>query len=392
MNTNYTNNTNDTNRTGYRFASFVSLVRIRILASRYLHRTSYRFASLAFRFIVFLFLFFVSNYCSSQQIAFSPSDSSHTYHIITLKDGTVLKGKIIKQEKKSVLFQDEIIGNVTFRTKDVSSMEKVEPQDHYLITMMNGTTLQGKIVNRTEKEILVETSNIGRINVDVSKIKTIKEINPGNMEDGKYWFKTHIDAHYFITPSAIPLSPGESYFQNTMALYNSFDVGITNHLSCMGGVVLPWAAFISPRVSFRITKGIHAGVGVIAADITGTPYAGVAYGQVTFGDRNTHLSIGAGYGVLEGIQKYYYTNQITKIEVGLISVNAMKRFSPKYAVVTENWFTPTEGISLFTGGLRLMGEKSSWDFGIASVSISRNITGNNLKLGPITFLSYMRNL
>jgi hypothetical protein len=376
MNTNYTNYTNDTNGFGL-FVSFVALVRIRILA---------------FRLTFLLFLWSYSFSCFSQEVAFTPSDSSHTYHIITLKDGTVLKGKIIRQEKKSVLFQDEMIGSVTFRTKDVSSMEKVEPQDYYLITMMNGTTLQGKIINKKENEISVETANIGVVTVDVSKIKTIKEINPGNMKDGKYWFKTHIDAHYFVTPSAIPLSPGEAYFQNTMGLYNSFNVGITNHFSCMGGVVLPLAAFISPNVSFRITKGIYAGGGVIAADINNTPYAYAGYGQVTFGDRNAHLSIGGGYGVLQGIKKYYYINKITKIEVGLISVSAMKRFSPKYAIVTENWFTPTEGITLFTGGLRLMGEKSSWDFGVARASLSRHIAGNNFKLGPISFLSYMRNL
>lgn len=339
-------------------------------------------------FLLALFL----NFCFAQQVTFSPADSIRSYHIITLKDGTVLKGKIINQERKTIQFQDEMIGNVTFRTKDVSSMEKVEPQDYYLILMMNGTTLQGKIVNRTEKEIVVETANIGRINVDVSKIKTIKEINPGNMQDGLYWFKTHVDAHYFITPSAIPLSPGEAYFQNTMGLYNSFDVGITNHFSCLGGVVLPFAAFVSPSLSYKITKGVYAGIGGLAVDISGSPYALAGYGQMTFGNRNNHLSVGGGYGVLEGIKKYYYVNKITKVEMGMLSVNAMKRISPKYAVVTENWFTPAEGVRVFTGGVRLMGEKSSWDFGIGKISVSRHITGYHVSVGIISFLSYMRNL
>ena len=341
---------------------------------------------------LFLFSIAVSTVCLSQETAFSASDSMRTYHIITLNDGTVLKGKIIKQERKLIQFQDEMIGNVTFRTKDVSSMEKVEPQDYYLITMMNGSTLQGKIVNRTEKEVTVETSNIGRVNVDVSKIKNIKEINPGNMKDGKYWFKTHIDAHYFITPSAIPLNSKEVYFQNTMGLYNSFDAGITNNLSCMGGVFLPMAAFIAPNFNAKLTQGVYAGVGAIAADITGSPYAGAVYAQVTFGDRNSHVSIGGGYGVLKGIKKYYYVNKITEVQMGLITLSGMKRFSPKYAVVTENWFTPTEGIRVFTGGLRLMGERSSWDFGVGQVSVSRHVTGFSVQLGVISFLSYMRNL
>ena len=128
-------------------------------------------------FSLFLFLISSLNFAFSQEITFSPSDSARTYHIITLKDGTVLKGKIIMQEKKSIQFQDEIIGNITFRTKDVVSMEKVEPQDYYLITMMNGTTLQGKIVNKKENEIAVETANIGIVKIDVNKIKTIQIFN-----------------------------------------------------------------------------------------------------------------------------------------------------------------------------------------------------------------------
>src|SRR5690349_10815280 len=156
-------------------------------------------ATLLLAFALFL------NISISQEITFSLSDSLRSYHIVTLNDGTVLKGKIIMQQRQSVQFQDEMIGNITFRTKDVSSMEKVDPQDCYLITLMNGTTLQGKIINRKENEITVETVNLGILKIDVNKVKTIKNITAGNMKDGKYWFKTHIDAHYFIGPSAIPL-------------------------------------------------------------------------------------------------------------------------------------------------------------------------------------------
>ena len=340
----------------------------------------------------FLFYAFISTYCFSQEVTFYGLDSLLSYHIVTLKDGTVLKGKVIKEEHRRIDFQDEIIGNVSFRAKEVASMEKVEPQDFYLLTLMNGTTLQGKIISRKEKEIQVETNNIGIITVDLSKIKTIKGINPSNMKEGKYWFKTHIDAHYVVTPSAIALRPGEAFFQNTMGLYNSFDVGITKNFSCMGGLVIPSAAFIAPHFSFKITNGVHVGIGIIAADITYKPYGGAVYSQCTFGNRNGNLSIGGGYGFVGGIQKYYYFNKVEKIELGFLSFSGMKRLAPKYAIVTENWFTPTEGMKAFTGCFRLMGEKNSFDFGIAVASISRKIAGNPITIGPITFLSFMRNL
>jgi hypothetical protein len=328
----------------------------------------------------------------SQEKEKPPLDSLNAYHIITLKDGSILKGKITSRENQSIRFQDELIGNITFRTREVSSIELVNPQEYYLITMVNGTALQGKIVNKNNNELSIQTANIGVVNIEISRIKIIQCITPGNMKDGKYWFKTHVDAHYLISPSAIPLSPGEAYFQNTMALYNSFNVGITNNISFLGGVILPIAAFFSPNINFKITNRVYAGCGIIAADITGLPYGGAAYGQLTFGSKNAHLSFAGGYGVLEGIERYYITNKITKIEIGLISINAIKRLSPKYAIVTENWFTPTEGIKIITGGVRLMGEKNSWDFGIAHISSSSRITANPISFGPISYLSYMRNL
>ncbi len=330
--------------------------------------------------------------CQAQEVQFTPTDTIRFYHIVTLNDGTVLKGKILHQEKKTIEFQDEMLGNVTFRSKDVSSMEKIDPQDYYLITLMNETKLQGKIILRKEQELDIETSSLGRVKINISKIKYIKRITPGNMKDGKYWFTTRTDAHYLITPSAIGLRSGEAYYQNTMGLFNSFDVGITSNFSCMGGIFIPMAAFISPRISYKLFNGVHAGAGILLVDITGSPYAGAAYGHITFGNRNGHLSISGGYGVLEGIKRFYYLNKIERIELGLLSISGYKRISPKYALVTENWFTPTEGIGIFTGAFRLMGEKNTWDFGIGSVSINRNLAGKNFTLGPITFMSYMRNL
>ena len=343
--------------------------------------------------LTFLFFAFVSAHCFSQEVAFYAMDSLHSYHIVTLKDGTVLKGRIIKQEKKRIDFQDELVGNVSFRAKEVASMEKVEPQDFYLITLMNGTSLQGKIINRKEKEIDVETTTLGTVTVDLSKIKNIKAIIPSNFKDGKYWFTTHIDAHYVFTPSAIPLHPGEAFFQNTLGAFNSFNVGITKNFSCFGGLVIPAAAFIAPTLNFKITNAVHAGLGIFAFDISYKPYGSAAFAQITFGNRNANLTLGGAYGFIAGIQRYYYSSRVEKIEMGLLSVSAMKRLTPKYAIVTENWFTPTEGISAFTGCFRWMGEKNSFDFGVAAVSISARIAGKrNDIVTAIPFISFMRNL
>ena len=328
----------------------------------------------------------------SQETTFPALDSVHSsYHIVTLKDGTVLKGKLVKQERRTIQFEDEMIGKVNFRARDVASMEKVEPQDCYLITMMNGTVLQGKIISRNEKEIIVETSTVGKINVDVSKIKTIKAITPDKYSDGKYWFNTHVDVHYFISPSSIPLRPGEVFYQNTMGVYNSFNVGITNNLSCTGGIIIPTIAFIAPHLSYKISKGIYAAAGAMFSVRAGKFVSNIGYGTLSFGNRNSHLTVGGGYGYLTFETGRYYHRIKKEAYVTTFTVSGMKRIAPRYALVTENWFALDEGFKILTGGLRLMGEKSSWDFGMGSVTASRKVVGQQISIGPLTFISYMRN-
>ena len=344
------------------------------------------------KYIGFIFIFLLTSaFCNSQEVAFYALDSLHSYHIVTLKDGTVLKGKIIKQEKRRIEFQDEMIGNISFRAKQVSSIEKVEPQDHYLITMMNGTILQGKIISKNEKEIIVETSNIGNVTVDVNKIKTIKAITAANYKDGKYWFKTSVDAHYFVSPSSIPLNVGEVYYQNTMALFNSFNVGITKNLSCTGGIFIPSVAFIAPHLGYRIAKGVYVAAGAMFSMRTGRFVSNIGYSTLTFGNRTAHLTVGGGYGYLTYETGPYY--HLTKKEayITTFTVSGMKRLSPKYALVSENWIAIDEGFSFYSGGLRLMGEKNNWDFGVASLAISKKFTGKKNTIMPVTFLSYLRN-
>lgn len=332
--------------------------------------------------------------CISQDISFSPLDSllrSSDYYIMVLKDGTVLKGKLLKKEKRRIEFQDEMIGNTSFATKEVSSMEKIQPQDHYLITLMNGTVLSGKITSRKENEIIVETANIGKITVDASKIKLIKNIVPVNMKDGRYWFNSPVTTQYFMTPSEIPLNRGEIYYQNTLVAFNSFRTNIASHFSCTGGMIPGLIGFVSPHYSFRVRDWFYLGAGGTFATTNGKKYGLFAFGQCTFGNRNSNLSIGGGYGMMT-VQKYYYVQKIDKIEASLFTISGMKRFAPKFAFVAENWFAPNEGFQLLSGGIRLMGEKSSWDFGLGKFSVSRYNLPNVYSIGPIPFLSYLRNL
>ncbi|MBI3502783.1 MAG: hypothetical protein HY063_13410 [Bacteroidetes bacterium] len=345
------------------------------------------------KIILIIFFIPISFFSFSQQTSFSGSDSLHSlYHIVTLKDGTVLKGKIISEEKRETVFQDELLGNVSFHARDVASIAQIEPQEFYLITLMNGTILQGKIINKKEKEIIVETSAIGNVIVDVNKIKNIQVIAPGNFPNGKYWFKTSIDAHYFITPSSIPLNTNEAYYQNTMGLFNGFEASLSKNFSLSGGVILPVAVFIAPHLSYKISNGIYAGGGGLFSLRTGKQYSAFGYGMLTFGNRNSHISIGGGYGYFTyQNRRYYYLHHTYNVYVNTFTLSAEHRLTPHCALVTENWLAFDNKIKFLTAGMRYMGEKNSFDFGFGNFSLNKRVFGIAVS-GMIPFVSYLRNL
>ena len=84
------------------------------------------------------------------------------------------------------------------------------------------------------------------------------------MEGVNYWFPNPNNARYLFAPSAFNLRQVEAYFQNVYFLMNSPNYGVVDHFSIGGGVIIPPAVYITPKVNFKITEKFYAGVGGIA--------------------------------------------------------------------------------------------------------------------------------
>lgn len=61
--------------------------------------------------------------------------------------------------------------------------------------------------------------------------------------------------------TAFPYPQGEAEFRNISILYNSFDFGISDHLSFGGGIVIPYLLMLRTKYSFGISENFHAGIG-----------------------------------------------------------------------------------------------------------------------------------
>jgi hypothetical protein len=132
-----------------------------------------------------------------------------------------------------------------------------------------------------------------------------------------------------------------------------------------------------PKIGFKVNKSMWLGGGIlylnmpeVLADFRGL---GIAYGSATFGNENSNLSIGAGWGFIGTV---WSKNPV-------ITISGMTRVSRKLALISENWFVP--GNLIFSYGLRFMGEKISVDLGLVN---SKEIV-KEFPLGVPLFLDFV---
>ncbi len=250
----------------------------------------------------------------------------------------------------------------------------------YLITLKDGSTVQGTIVSENQQEISLATENIGTITIKKDQFKSIVQLDSTNFKKGKYWFPNPNYSRYFIGP-AIQLKEGDGYYQNVDLFANTVSYGITNFFSIGGGVELYSTLsghpifILMPKLGFEVTKSLWLGGGILYVNLSSLGGLkkgglGIGYGSVTVGNENSNASLGVGWG--------FVGSDWSKKPV--ITLSGMTRVSGRIALITENWIIP--GYTVFSYGLRFMGEKISIDIGLIN---SKDI----IKIFPIGIPAFL---
>ncbi len=251
-----------------------------------------------------------------------------------------------------------------------------------VIFLKDGTQLRGVLLSESPVGARIRTDNLGEITVTADKIESIEKNDNGFYNKGTYWFNNPHFTRYLFAPSALSLDKGEGYYQNSLLLLNSVEVGVTDHFTMGGGFVLnptfrDWQVlFLTPKISFPTQSKITFGFGALAIGIfnrnydfdlqTGvsrkdgieTNFAGVGYGMMTIGGTERNGSVGLGWGFAQG--------EISASPV--INLSYMSRLGRKVGVVTENWIIiPRQGdsgVGILSGGVRFFGEKMAVDLAL----------------------------
>lgn len=268
---------------------------------------------------------------------------------------------------KEIRYTDGRIRTVKGETKPLAPGEST-----WMVETTDDNTYIGTIKGQDNNHIMLETKNLGTINILRANIRKMDPLRPEQVVNGEIWFESPHDTRYYFGPNGYSLHRGEAYYQNAWILFNQISVGVTDRFT-VGLGIMPLFLFqsatpvwITPKFSFPIEKDrVNMGVGALLATVLGEDGGGsfgVVYGQLTLGSRDKNINFGLGYG---------YAGE-SWAEAPTISVSAMYRGSKKFAFITENYLFDTgyDKVGLISAGGRFLGRRIAIDGALALPIVS----------------------
>jgi hypothetical protein len=196
-----------------------------------------------------------------------------------------------------------------------------------VITLTNGEIRVGKILKDDGREILLETREIGKIYIRKENIKSIAPYQADKFKevDGELRSTGPFTTRYYFTTNSLPMLKGENYA--VVNLYGpEVHFAVTNKLNM--GVMATWIAspfvfsakYTIPTSNEKLNFGLGTLAGTSGYLNNFRGFGGLHWGMVTYGDRMTNVTLSVGYSYIKtGINKNYVT------------------YEPGIYPVTEDW-------------------------------------------------------
>ncbi len=181
-------------------------------------------------------------------------------------------------------------------------------------------------------------------------------------------------SRYLLGHSGMMLRRGEGFVSQKELFYTVASVGLTDHVTVTLGSVLP--GLLQGRTGLNFVGGVKVGgslserlhlaggVEMAVLPFMGSGF-GLAYGSLTYGTPDAHVTLGGG------VTPLFYTNQFVPAGMTVGNVSGHLRLARHFAAVTENWvfLSPTPFVEdvpmINTLALRIMGQNWSVDLGAA---------------------------
>ena len=246
------------------------------------------------------------------------------------------------------------------RSEGVASLGIPDSTQVQILTVEDGSSFKGRIIEVGEEEIKFETKH-GVLTISIFEITDLKLVSKDQLKEGKYWFPNPNCSRLFFAPTARMLKQGEGYFADYFIFFPTINYGITSNISLGGGFsILPGAdldeqvLLFTPKVGIKTSKNMDLAIGALIVKLPESTSAGILYGVSTFGSLDNSITVGLGYG--------YFDDELA--DKPIVVLGGETKTSRSISLVTENWIVPGIDAPVLSFGLRFFGEKLSTDFAL----------------------------
>ncbi len=171
------------------------------------------------------------------------------------------------------------------------------------------------------------------------------------------------DSRLFLAHTARGVPRGKGYVLDYLVFFPVVGVGITDRLSLTGGMsLIPFSPdqifYVAPKVNVVESSHASLAAGVLYLRVVGfipaSGYAGIAYAVTTFGGEQSAGTVLVGFPFASGGWE----------RRPLIVLGGESRVSRRVKLLAEAWKLPGSDDVPAVGGVRLIGNRVSWDLGL----------------------------
>jgi hypothetical protein len=197
----------------------------------------------------------------AQRLQISPEDTQRKQSYLIMRDGTVVRGKIIRQDSSLITVQQR--GNaMTFIESDqVSRITADRPpktagpagSSYTVFFFRDSSRIEGSFVRRDSTMITVRKRNGQLTYFEPELLLRTETLSPTSDPGSGQVFTNHFSPWLLSGLTAYNAEKGRFYYRNTLLLLNEFDYGITRFWSV-------GASFVAP-VPYLINQDNYLGTG-----------------------------------------------------------------------------------------------------------------------------------
>jgi hypothetical protein len=261
----------------------------------------------------------------------------------------------------------------------------------YLITLADGTILRGQVISQDTSRVVVKTEKLGTVYVPVSqvvKLETERAVRSRRIGDPHppEGYTNLFPQYLNFTPTAFQAERGKLYYRNSMLYVNQFDAGLTDFWS-VGVAFLPLGNILAGWVTTKLSVplGPQARIGVQGQYFFGTIdfarqnfTANYLQGILSFGDTQRNVTIGVGFNPGGSAQ--------------ILTLGFVRKQSRLLSFISENQLVlsnPSGTFAKLGAGARLDRRRHSFDLSLHVLIYPQgSYLGGGISTGALPWASY----